>query len=319
MTTTVKVLRSTDSGAPVINGVAGSLIALLDAALVNGYGSSSPLGWSKSFSGANKAAYRNSPVDGTGMYLRVQDDASDNIEARESQTSGYESMSGIDTGTNIIGTSDVGMVKSGTIDSTNRPWVIIGNNKFFHLFIQTGINDGLAASEWSHCYFGDIVSYKENDNFNFIVSARFSASKLWHNNPGFGRSQVAYNTINNNDASIKIARDQLASVGAVNCGQHTDYAKTNTTQIGSSSMTAAMPYPAPVNNGIFIARVWLHHGTGPYVVRGHIPGMWAPMHAKPLGNNDTFSGTGEMAGKTFEAFNIYNSGQVIIETSDTWY
>lgn len=42
--TEVFLLRSTDTGAPVLNGTAGSLIALLDACLVNGYNSKTPTG-----------------------------------------------------------------------------------------------------------------------------------------------------------------------------------------------------------------------------------------------------------------------------------
>ena len=41
MTTTVKVFKSTDSGAPVLSGTAGSLLGVLNAILVNGYNSKS--------------------------------------------------------------------------------------------------------------------------------------------------------------------------------------------------------------------------------------------------------------------------------------
>ena len=41
MTTNVKVFKSTDAGAPVLSGVAGSLIGLLNAILVTGYNSKS--------------------------------------------------------------------------------------------------------------------------------------------------------------------------------------------------------------------------------------------------------------------------------------
>lgn len=37
MTNQVKVFNSTDTGAPILNGTAGSMIALLDACLINGY------------------------------------------------------------------------------------------------------------------------------------------------------------------------------------------------------------------------------------------------------------------------------------------
>jgi hypothetical protein len=39
MSTSVKVFQSTDTGAPTLSGTAGSLITLLDACLINGYGS----------------------------------------------------------------------------------------------------------------------------------------------------------------------------------------------------------------------------------------------------------------------------------------
>lgn len=64
---------SSDSGAPIMNGTQGSLVNVLDAILVNGYGSKSPAGWTKPFSGTSKAVYRNSPLTGTGTYYRVYD------------------------------------------------------------------------------------------------------------------------------------------------------------------------------------------------------------------------------------------------------
>lgn len=313
MTTTVRVLRSTDASAPTLNGVAGSLITLLDAALVNGYGASAPLGWTKAFSGTNKAAYKNSAVEGTGLYLRVQDDAS-GIAASKSQTTGYETMSTVDAGTNqfpLINPTYYGVIKSITADATNRPWVIIGNEYGFHLLIQ----EGTVAGDWTPYYFGDIISYKTSDPWKFVISSAYSNSQAWLNSNA--SMSVVVNIISTTITGFIIARDHLASVGAVLCGKHTDYAKAPYATIGNG-VAGLMPYPAPVNNGVFLAPAWVHHGSAPYVVRGHIPGLWCPMHGKPIANNDTFSGTGSLAGKTFEAFNSYNAGQIMIETSNTW-
>ena len=46
---TVTVYKSTDSGAPILYGLAWSLLNLLDKILVDGYGSKSSLGWAKAF------------------------------------------------------------------------------------------------------------------------------------------------------------------------------------------------------------------------------------------------------------------------------
>ncbi|MGE3907973.1 MAG: hypothetical protein AB7K36_01385, partial [Chloroflexota bacterium] len=58
--TTTRIYRSTDSGAPVLTGQAGSLLNLLDKCLVDGYGSKAAAGWSRPYTGTNKTAYRNS-------------------------------------------------------------------------------------------------------------------------------------------------------------------------------------------------------------------------------------------------------------------
>jgi hypothetical protein len=44
-TMTVRIYRSTDGSAPVLTGQAGKLTDLLDAILVNGYGSKTAAGW----------------------------------------------------------------------------------------------------------------------------------------------------------------------------------------------------------------------------------------------------------------------------------
>jgi hypothetical protein len=122
-------------------------------------------------------------------------------------------------------------------------------------------------------------------------------------------------------AGLTMPRTHAGVAPAINVGFHTDLVKAGA-GAGSAFYFGSKGYltfPNSVNNGIFLAPVWVHQATTtPYVVRGYMPGYWAPMHNRPLGNNDRFAGVGGMAGKSFEAFNTFTSGQVIIETSDTW-
>ena len=63
-------------------------------------------------------------------------------------------------------------------------------------------------------------------------------------------------------------------------------------------------------------------------VRGYLKGLWSPVQSTPLNHNDTYSGTGNLTGKSFLSQSIMigsnsawqNSfiGQVHIETSSTW-
>ena len=70
------IYRSADANAPVLNGLAGSLITVLDAILVNGYGTQPSASWTKSFSsGSYYAAYKQGSGS-NGCYMWVQDTGS---------------------------------------------------------------------------------------------------------------------------------------------------------------------------------------------------------------------------------------------------
>lgn len=69
------VYKSTDTDAPVLDGQAGSLINVLTACLVDGYGAKSAAGWSIALGPTNnKIVYQNDTLTGSGLFFRVQDD-----------------------------------------------------------------------------------------------------------------------------------------------------------------------------------------------------------------------------------------------------
>lgn len=98
-----------------------------------------PLGWTKPYSGTNKAAYlpKSQYVQ---SYLRVQDDSSTPTSAsgRWAKLRGYESMSDVDTGTGLFptaaqSTNGLSLVKSSTSDSTARAWVLVGDGGLIYV------------------------------------------------------------------------------------------------------------------------------------------------------------------------------------------
>lgn len=174
--TTTRIYRSTDSGAPVLTGQAGSLLNLLDKCLVDGYGSQAAAGWSRAYTGTNKAAYRNSvAAGGTGMYLRVLDDGSGTGGAREALVRCYLTMSDVDTGT--IETPTAAQVaasivwrKSNTVDSTARAWIMVADELTMYLCVSTGtINSNVGDSTYGA---GDIASHVAGDAYRFFVAGR---------------------------------------------------------------------------------------------------------------------------------------------------
>src|SRR6478609_9197278 len=91
---TMRVYRWDDSSAPTLSASNGALITVLDAVLVNGYGSKTAAGWTKAFSGTNLAAYLQGSGS-NGRYLRVDNSTSDNFP----RLRGFKAMSAISTGT----------------------------------------------------------------------------------------------------------------------------------------------------------------------------------------------------------------------------
>lgn len=320
----MRVYRSTDSSAPVLTGQSGTLVTLLDAVLVNGYGSKTAAGWTKSFSGTNKAAYRQAA--GSQHYLRVQDDLG--ASYGRAYVLGYETMSTVDAGTNPFPSSVQtyhGWGKSSTTDATARPWVIFADDRRFYIFVQTGED---ASTPWASGFFGDIISYTTSDAYASCLISRYSTSGASAHVYSLDNLAYMYHAGNGYSGLVNyggMPRNHSGTYGPVNVARHTDQFKALAGTASPSSAfyagapTSGLTYPQPTNSSLVIAPIWMHHNHGSAnVVRGHMPGLWAPMHRKPLANNDTFSGTGSMSGKTFEAFNVYSDAQLIVETSDTW-
>lgn len=136
MTTGFNILRSSDAGAPTLNGTAGSMIGVLDALLE--IGGSAPY-WEKVFTGTNKAAYR--ALNGERYYLRVDDSAAQYAAVR-----GFATMSDVDTGTgqfpNNTQQTNWNWFKSNTADSTARTYLAICTDRFMLILVSGGWSGG---------------------------------------------------------------------------------------------------------------------------------------------------------------------------------
>lgn len=301
---TVRIYRNTDASAPVLSGTAGALVAVLDACLVAGYGSKTAAGWAKSYSGTNKAAYRQ-PAGSNQFYLRVDDTG-----ATEARLVGYETMSDVDTGTGPFPTSaqqsgGLYFYKSSAASAAARPWVLVTNGKIFYLFTAS---DGTTFSQG--CGFGDPASYKSGDAYHTIIIGGGST--------GGGSSQLAsiVTSLSSAVTGHYMARSYTQVGSSIALGKHTDTVKGTGTVAGA----AGMGYPTLPDGALWFAPLWLHESAGSHV-RGELPGLFAPLHNKPLTNGDTFTGSGAYAGRTFEAVMVngaFSQGQLFFETSDTW-
>lgn len=323
---TVRLYMSSDASAPTLNGTVGSLITVLDACLVNGYGAKAAAGWAKEFSGTNLAAYR--PPSGNRFRLRIDDTA-----AQEGRAVGYETMGSIsDTSGNAFPTSSQAsgglfIRKSNTADSTARPWVLLATETAFYFFPYSGVT-GLAAGAAGtnaancsgHFFFGDLVSFKAGDAFaTMIIGAVATSTPV-------GRIAMMNSPAINNDPALTghfIARAYTQTGTSISVGKVTAGMYTSITTLGAIS--SSLPsYPDQVSGGLPIAPVEVVESGSPssaYLIRGRMPGLWGPTCSQPGSQGDTFTGSGELAGKSFmvvETGNVTTVGRAIIETSDTW-
>lgn len=384
MTIAVKRYTSTMTGAPTLNGTAGSLITLLDACLKDGFNTqaptgaaqtdgvatlsfgaahgyavndvialsganesvwnhefrvltadtnsltfaiasdatspatgtlsskTAPLGWTKPYSGTNKAAYRPAAAY-VQCYLRVQDDSNTPTSAsgRWAKVRGYETMSDVDTGTGPFptvaqSTNGLSIVKSGTSDSTARAWWLVGDGGIFYLGVF-----------WNASYptvptgqlFGDINSLKSGDAYSSFISG--TTIDTLPGSPG-----------------------HYANFGNLSTGQDNKYLARTYTQLGSAVVATlvgdngistaigygGLTYPHAVDNGLLFAPVGVVETTG---IRSRaLPGLYQPLHPVPLAHLGTVTDVPDLPGRTLQAFSVSAGttylGQALFDITGPW-
>lgn len=278
--TTTRIYKSTDSSAPVLTGQASSLIDLLDACLVNGYGSKTAAGWTKPYTGTNKAAFRNSvAAGGTGMYLRVDDNAGGTGGAREALVRCYLTMSDVDTGT--IETPTAAQVaasivwrKSNTVDSTARAWIMVADELTMYLCVSTGtLNANVGDSTYGA---GDIASDVPADAYRFFVAGRESqsgAGNLGGTSTSIMTRATAQFAAPATTACCWLARGYAGTGSPVRVAVAQLSDVTTNTPIGSSSSATARPSPGSSLSYFHPAIIGIESS-----IRGRLRGIYVPQN-----------------------------------------
>lgn len=315
----VTIYQSSDASAPVLSGQVGAWIGVLDACLVNGYGAKGAAGWAKAFTGTNLAAYR--AASGNRLYLAVDD-----TNAQEARFVGYETMSAVTTGTNPFPTTaqvsgGMYMRKSETANSTARPWVLIASDTGFMFFPDSNgtlwTTDPGTIGKSGDMYFGDLVSFKPSDAYGTIIIGATATSNSLSN---FGRKSQQGVLLWAADAGHYLARNQAQSVGSIACSKWCPMVNSPSAIMGNDNMS---PYPDTVSGGMLISPILISETNGGtnQLVRGRLPGVWAPCHNLPAAHADTMTGSGDTSGKSFLIASVYvgsTKGRAILETSNTW-
>jgi len=319
---TVRVYRSTDTSAPVIDGQTGSLINLLDKILVSGYGSMTAAGWTRQtgFAGnsSTRAAFRQG--GGNQFYLDVNDAGPGAGSFLEARIRGFETMTDVSTGTGLFPTAaqfanGLFLRKSAALSATTRPWVAVADNRTFYLFIQTGDT----AGTYYATMFGEIYSYLTGDGYRNMLIARASENTGVAATENLDVMSMASSTQAARTGHY-IARGYTGLGGAVNVGKVGDVSAVQTASTTSGTFGQYV-FPDPVTNAGWLSRL---HIIDPVTTpqpnrRGYLRGLYHfPHPVASVIDQDTYvGGSGEYAGKTFMFLKLTgNFGLYCVETSD---
>jgi hypothetical protein len=288
----VTVYRSTDASAPTLSGTVGDLVNVLDKCLVAGYGAKAAAGWTKPFTGANAASFRQG--GGNSFYLDVNDNGPGAGGAVEARVRGYETMTAVATGTGLFPTAAqlaAGIIvrKSAAVSATTRVWTLVADDRSFYLFVQSGDTAGC----WLCFCFGDFYSYLSGtDNFRTLIVGRVTENSATVSTDNTDKVSTGLAATTGH----YVARSYTGLGGALNVGKVGDI-------LGFTSVfggTIATPNPADGN--VWVAPVKITEPTAT-AVRGKMRGFMDWLHAVgTFTDQDTVTGAGAYAGHTFLLF-----------------
>jgi hypothetical protein len=397
----VKVFHSGQNGAPVLNGTLGTLVALLDACLVNGWGlftpdsitfsggvatvnyaaghnrvtgdivlvagatqtayngeqkitvtsatqftfpvsgspatpatgtitiKVAPAGWVKQFSGTDKAAYKSGNPAATGCLLRVDDTGSGTGSHREAIVYGCETMTDVDTfsarfPTAAQHTKGLFWRKSLNLNSTATKWRLVADDCYFYFFPYGNTQQSTTYDVAFGYAFGDIVSDLSGDAYHCMISG-----SITENTGGYPYQQTsfhsAFSSANTAVNGMFMARAYTQIAGAVNVfwtGDQQSVNGTGTLIIGG--VATGFDYPSVIGNRLMISALQAVNPTK--IPRGRPPGLYQPLHARPLGDMVSVDGDGVLLGRKLMGFRISGTAsnppggeaELIIDVTGPW-
>jgi hypothetical protein len=274
------------------------------------------LGWQLVFTGSNKRVYR--PRSGSRMYFRV---AHDRL-AYMAEVCGFETMSDVDTGTGRFPTT----TQITATNAGNLRWQLTGNVAGTKVWQVWG-NDtqllwmGEEAGSRAAGYFGDIVSFKSGDAYNCIVIGKpadqtsfGNGEPNWMQLQAFAGSGSAIPSQQANGLAghyMPRAASQAGSAIAVN--KYTDGTRHQNSTMGAGTAgTDTMAYPANIDGGLHVARIFVGQTGASGGPRGYIPGIWNVCHNQAsmtgVAHKDTFTASDGVNSFTGEMQFQYSNG-----------
>jgi len=296
------VCRSTDSGAPVLSGTNGALVAVLDWALAQ-------KGWTISATATNQRIYKQAA--GNGYCLYVAHDSTVSGSAQYATMRGCEAASTIASLVNPfpslaqVANTVQRAACSAAVSTAARPYVIYVTDRYVRMHVDINSNN----SQWFSWHFGDMVATTPGDAYATFMSAGNgtylsgvflieAASVGYFARDITGTIISSYNQMNIRGAATmgSTTRGVNARAGYMN---RILREKVSYDCYGSTSATIG-PTSIP-------SRAWA-------------PNLWTPVHNNigSVSFSDTFADSAYNPSASFRAMGYSATVWSIVEESDTW-
>lgn len=268
-----------------------------------------PAGWSKPFSGTNKAVYRQ-PPGFNRFYLRVDDNSPAGGSPQVAGVRAYETMTDVDTGSQPFPTiaqeaNALAWAKSNASSTAARAWGVFADEGavyFTAAVIGTAYHSGNA--------FGDLANpYKPGDAFHtLLIGGPMGAAGAAATDSNFN---ILSGTVSASQNRHYIARSYTQLASSTTFGKLGDMSQTG---LGQGPIT----YPAPHDNGLYVSRIRAVEGGIP---RGIMPGLYQPLHTEPLADGDVVGEITGLPGAWLFARLLYDNasaGQALFDLAGPW-
>jgi hypothetical protein len=313
--------NSTMTSAPSLNTTDNtSLCNVLDACLVNGFGSYTSPAWSTLYTSTGIRVYQAPKGNRFPLYI--------NENAFASQTTamaqGMQSFTSIDplsvtpNGYNLfpqVRSRGIYMPKYGSASTTSIPWWFFGNQKCFWFFTAVSVQSGTygtagATYKTVPFFYGDYSSFIDGNPYNSIIIGSNTLATTTAQYNGF--------TLNKSSSGMSTATSTTTTYGmyvANSFNGENPAATASLTQIfnsnvGTTSGTVPSSIYDPVT-GRGVMQQAMVSVAGNASILGKFPGLWIPQ------NNSTFT-TGANSGDT-ATDSIYNTNTTFYYFTDYNY
>lgn len=269
------VYKWTDGNAPVARGESRSLHDILYACLVTGYGDKPAAGWTREYVNASfdRAAFRNNPVTGTGMYFQVDAPSGTAIIPK---VQGFETMTSEASGLFPFYASQQSVNVSAATGTTARPWILIADDRAFYLLIWASLTSTPSKTQGDAMgvFFGDIVKYHPSDAYNCALSVGVA-----------NRTPFCHMVVSSSTSGATLTqgycfpRRETGATGSIIANSICGGGPGSTGNMGAFGI----PY---VPGAAIITRPFINI-AGAYTLRGWPPGLYYPCHDTPFNQWET--------------------------------